>query len=589
MSFKTLDCTIRDGGFINNWQFPMKLVKDLYRAVSKSGVDYIEIGYRTSRNSARNVDHEQCGPWRFTSEEMIEELVQGVSGVPLALMVEYGSVDPEDIPAASQSRVRLYRVAVHRDKVLEAIALCDEIARKGYQATIQLMNIANFPREDLEKIISPLSRCDAAFVYFADSYGTLLPADIQKFMAVLQKTGKPLGFHAHNNLQLAFANTLEAIRLGVEIVDGTVYGMGRGAGNLPLETLIAYLEKTGANHHYNVLPILELIDQHFQRMAREFPWGYNLPYMLSGIYEVHPNFVNSLVDFQEYCIEDIQAVLSLISKINPIGFDRNLIARIVETGFSRDVKFGLNSESQLVAVRPTQDLNKLGPVTYQNRHHGRDFLILANGPSLKEYQEKVQRFIQLYDPVVIATNDVFEPFAPRYHVFSNKKHFIRCVKNVHPAAELLLSCAFSEPFIREYTSRPFEHIHHIDMSDQLKIENGVILSNCRTVSVLSVAIAIVMGAKRITLAGLDGYRDAQACLNQGILFSCDPVRSRDFEMQMDVHNFIERLLRQINEYLIARNLNDVIILTPTSLKAFYKGIDSFLQADGDLCKNSTML
>jgi 4-hydroxy 2-oxovalerate aldolase len=579
MLCKILDCTIRDGGFINNWHFPMKLVKDLYRAVSKSGVDYIEIGYRTSRNLTHNVDPEQAGPWRFTSEEMIEELVQGVSGVPIALMVDYGNIDPEDIPDVSQSWVRLYRVAVHRDKVLQAITLCDMIARKGYQVTIQLMNIAKFPSEDLEKIICPLRDSHISFVYFADSYGTLLPTDMQKIMTILQKTGKPLGFHAHNNLQLAFANTLEAIRLGVEMVDGTVYGMGRGAGNLPLETLIAYLEKTGTNHHYNVLPVLELIDQHFQKLAREFPWGYNLPYMLSGIYEVHPNFASSLVDCQEYCIEDIQTVLELISKINPIGFDRKLITRIMERGFSREVKFDLNNESQLVTVKPTHDLNKLGPVTYQNRHPGRDFLILANGHSLKKYQDKVQRFIQLYDPIVLASNDVFEPFVPHYHVFSNKKHFIRCIKNVHPSAALLLSCGFPEKLIRENTSRPFEYIHHIDMSDQLKIENGVILSNCRTVSVLSLAIAIVMGAKRITVAGLDGSRDAQTYLDHQMRALSDPCSNKDFEINMQIHNFIEKLLRQINEYLISRNLNDVIILTPTSLKAFYKDIDSFLQIE----------
>ncbi|GAG51802.1 unnamed protein product, partial [marine sediment metagenome] len=211
---------------------------------------------------------------------------------------------------------------------------------------------------------------------------------------------KSIGFHAHNNLQLAFANTLEAIRDGIDITDGTVFGMGRGAGNLPLETLITYFEKAIGGTKYNVLPILELIDKYFLYLSKEFKWGYNLPHMISGIYEVHPNYATDLIESGDYNIEDIQSVLQLINKMNPIGFDKNIIAQIVQTGFVGHEGLDAETISEPGDVEAGQ-IYQSAEATYKDRHKGRDFLILANGPSLVSYKDKIDQFIELYDPIVV--------------------------------------------------------------------------------------------------------------------------------------------------------------------------------------------
>lgn len=177
-------------------------------------------------------------------------------------MVDFGMVDIEDIPDQRNSIVSMYRAAVHKDKVLSAIELCNAIADKGYTASIQLMGIVNYTEDDFNQIFKSLKESRIAYVYFADSYGSLLPSDIKSIFNRLSITGKKIGFHAHNNLQLGFANTLEAIKNGVDIVDGTVYGIGRGAGNLPIEILLSHLEKNSVKNTYNSFPVLDIIDRY---------------------------------------------------------------------------------------------------------------------------------------------------------------------------------------------------------------------------------------------------------------------------------------------------------------------------------------
>lgn len=579
MKTKVLDCTIRDGGYLNDWQFSKQLVKDLYRAVSRAGIDYVEVGFRSSN---RYFDPSQMGLWRFTPEEAVSEIKE-LDGAPIALMVDYGKVDLADIPVASRSGVSLYRIAVHRDRALEAIELGNAIADREYEVSIQLMGIVGYSDEDFKRIIGPLRDSRLTFVYFADSYGSLLPADIEKHTTRLRETGKQIGFHAHNNLQLAFANTLEAIRVGIDIVDGTVFGMGRGVGNLPLEALISYFEKTGHTAKFNVLPILELIDKYFLYLYKEFNWGYNLAYMISGIYEVHPNFADSLIESGEYGIEDIQSTLQLIHTLNPIGFDKSIIKQIEQTGFLGKKQAGV-AEGETRTVEPYQPVQ----VTYKDRHRERDFLILANGPSLVLYKDKIDQFVQRYDPVIIGSNYLGGLYRPHYHSFNNETRFIEHISDVDPGSKLLVTCAFPPGFVRKHTGRDYEVIQHSNADHfSFAIEHGVIMNNCKAVSVLSIAVAIVMGAKRIFIAGMDGYKDFETFLSEGAgsrpttknapVVTDISARSGEYREQMEWHNHIDRLLRQINDYLLSNGMRGLTIVTPTSHKLFYRSIDNFLE------------
>ncbi len=570
---KILDCTIRDGGYLNDWHFDLKLARELYRAHSRSGVDFVEIGFRSTD---KYFDPKQYGPWRFTPETLLSEVVKGISGPAVSLMVDFGKVDIEDIPDRKNSIASMYRVAVHKDQVLPAIEFCNVIADKGYIASIQLMGIVSYTEDDFNQILGALKDSKIDYVYFADSYGSLLPSDIKGILDRLAITGKKIGFHAHNNLQLGFANTLEAIKSGVDIADGTVYGMGRGAGNLPIEILLSHLEKTSVKNSYNVLPVLDIIDRYMLDLHKDLKWGYDLPYMLSGMFEVHPYYSKTMVDYREYSVEDILRTLETVREMKPIGFKKSILDSIIQSGFVGIPISQKDSKSDFDSIS-VQDLSEFGRVPYLDRHSGRDFLVLANGPTLKEEKEQIEKFIKKYNPVVIGANYLGELFIPHYHAFGNKKRFIDYVDTVDAGSNILISNIFSDEFIKKYTNRKYEFIQHLpQLSTDFNISNGVVMTNCRTISILSVAVAIVMGAERIFIAGMDGYKQVDNFMKKSVHFYKESDETEDFEMLMEKHNWNEQLLKQIDNYLVSNNKDGLCILTPTSHKAFYKSIDNFL-------------
>lgn len=570
---KILDCTIRDGGYLNDWHFDLKLVRELYRAHSRSGVDFVEIGFRSTD---KYFDPNKYGPWRFTPEQLVSEVVKGISGPAVSLMVDFGKVDIEDIPDRKNSIASMYRVAVHKDKALQAVELCNIIADKGYTSSIQLMGIVNYTEDDFNQILGALKDSKIDYVYFADSYGSLLPSDIKGILDRLSVTGKKIGFHAHNNLQLGFANTLEAIKSGVDIVDGTVYGMGRGAGNLPIEILLSYLEKTFAKNTYNTLPVLDIIDRYMLDLHKDLKWGYDLSYMLSGMFEVHPYYSKTMVDYREYSIEDILRTLETVKEMKPIGFKKPILDSIIQSGFVGIPAVQKHSKSDSDSI-PVQDLSEFGQVAYLDRHSGRDFLVLANGPTLKEKKEQIEKFIKKYNPVVIGANYLGGLFVPHYHAFGNKKRFIDYIDTVDAGSNILISNIFSDEFAKKYTDRKYEFIQHLpQLSTDFNISNGVVMTNCRTISILSVAVAIIMGAERIFIAGMDGYKQVDNFMKKSVHFYKESDETEDFEMLMEKHNWNERLLKQIDNYLVSNNKDGLCILTPTSHKAFYKSLDNLL-------------
>jgi len=200
------------------------------------------------------------------------------------------------------------------------------------------------------------------------------------FGPFLELSGVTVAFHPHNSLQLAFANTLEAIRLGVHIVDGSIYGMGRGSGNLPTEVLIAYLGLQG-RPKYNVIPILQCTERYFIEIKKENPWGYQLPYMISGMLRCNPYYATELMDRRDYTIEDIWKALEVAGEMKPIGFDRTIIEHLIKKGVVGSLGRAALNHGPKPAAEPESRVHV--PVPYLNRHPGRDCLILANGPSLK--------------------------------------------------------------------------------------------------------------------------------------------------------------------------------------------------------------
>ncbi|MDD5135929.1 MAG: aldolase catalytic domain-containing protein [Candidatus Omnitrophica bacterium] len=282
---KVLDCTIRDGGLINNHDFDHRFVREVYKALSAAGVDYMEIGYK---NSKKLFSEKEFGAWKFCDDEAIKKVIDGIeSNTKISVMVDVGRVDIDDVKPRKESPVGMIRVASYVKDIDKAIYLINHFAEKGYETTVNIMAISRALDNELNEALHQLEEeSKAGVVYIVDSFGALYQESteflIKKAKSILKT--KEVGIHAHNNQQLAFGNTIEAIIHDANYVDGTVYGLGRAAGNCPLELLIGFLK----NPKFDIRPILDLISQEFIPLRKKLEWGYIIPYAITGMLDEHP-------------------------------------------------------------------------------------------------------------------------------------------------------------------------------------------------------------------------------------------------------------------------------------------------------------
>ncbi len=288
---KVLDCTIRDGGLINNHDFDFKFVRAVYKALSEAGVDYMEIGYK---NSKRLFSAQEFGKWKFCDDEDIKKVIEGIaSKTKISVMVDVDRVDIEDIPPRKESPVSMVRVASYVKDIDKAIYLVNHFADKGYETTVNIMAISRALDNELNEALQQLEHeSKANVVYIVDSFGALYQETteflIKKAKSILKT--KEVGIHAHNNQQLAFGNTIEAIIHDANYVDGTIYGLGRAAGNCPLELILGFLK----NPKFDIRPILDVISQEFIPLREKMEWGYIIPYAITGILDEHPRAAMAL-------------------------------------------------------------------------------------------------------------------------------------------------------------------------------------------------------------------------------------------------------------------------------------------------------
>jgi len=280
---------MRDGGLVNNFAFSDEFVKALYQTNIKAGVDYMEFGYKASKEI---FDEKEFGKWKFSKEGDIRSIVgDNPTNLKISVMADAGRTNyKEDIIPKSESVIDLIRVATYIHQIPTAIHMIEDAKEKGYEVTVNLMAASKISDESLLDGLWLLARSNVDVIYLVDSFGAYYPEQIsrvsQKYMEIVKESGKEIGFHGHNNQQLAFANTIEACRLGVNYLDASVSGMGRGAGNCPMEQLLSFLR----NPNYQLFPILKFVEEHMVKLKKEgFQWGYDIPYLLTGLLNSHPS------------------------------------------------------------------------------------------------------------------------------------------------------------------------------------------------------------------------------------------------------------------------------------------------------------
>jgi len=308
---KMVDCTIRDGGLANDSHFSLETVRAVYDACCRAGIDYVELGYRNSKDM---FSPDEFGKWRFCDEEDLRRAVDGIDPgqTKMCVMQDAHKAVPEDVLPCDESVVDMIRVATYVKDVDKAIRLANNATDKGYEATINIMAISHEGAPFLDEALQQIEQeTKVKAVYVVDSFGALYSEEVQFLIAKYQQyiKTKEVGGHFHNNQQLAFANTIEAIIRNANYVDGTLYGLGWAAGNCPTELLMGFLK----NPKFNIEPVLEVIARHILPLRENIDWGYHIPYMLTGVLDQHPRSAmawmkgderEEFVDFYRSLIED---------------------------------------------------------------------------------------------------------------------------------------------------------------------------------------------------------------------------------------------------------------------------------------------
>lgn len=304
-SVRVVDATLRDGGLVNDFYFDDEFVKALYRTNIKAGVDYMEFGYRASKEM---FSEDEFGKWKFATDDDIRSIV-GDNDTPLklAIMADVGRCDyKEDIHDRSDSPVDLIRVATYLHQIPTAIKMIEDAKDKGYEVSCNIMAISTAQELDIRTALEMICKSPVDVLYIVDSYGSIYPESLARLVNVYgeyaEKYGKKLGIHAHNNQALAFANTIEAVGDGVDYLDATYSGMGRGAGNCQIEPLLGLLR----NPKYNVYPTLKFNQDYMVALKESgVVWGYDLQYLVTGLLNQHPRTAieftkNNRKDYAKY-------------------------------------------------------------------------------------------------------------------------------------------------------------------------------------------------------------------------------------------------------------------------------------------------
>ena len=310
---KVLDATVRDGGLINDHMFEDGFVQAVYETCVAAGVDYMEIGYK---GSGKIFARDRFGAWKFCSEDDIRRVVGDHPGVKIGVMADAGGKTDfhSDILPKEKSAIDLVRVACYIHQVPEAVDMIKDAHDKGYETTCNIMAVSTCSESEVDQALDELAKSPCSTVVVVDSFGSMYGEQIaglvERYKNALEGTGKEIGIHAHNNQELAFANTIEAIIHGANRVDATMGGLGRGAGNCRMELLLGFLR----NPKYSIRPVWKLIQDHIVALNRTIEWGPLAPYIIAGQLNQHPRAAiawlattqrDACMDFYDRTIADI--------------------------------------------------------------------------------------------------------------------------------------------------------------------------------------------------------------------------------------------------------------------------------------------
>lgn len=488
---KILDCTLRDGGYYNNWFFNYDLVQSYLEACTKCKIDIVELGFRFP------LVKRGLGPYAYTTENTINRLKIS-RNLKLSVMINasdfFGDYhETEELVSKyfikkKFSKISIVRIAINFKQYNKGQHICRILKNYGYEVGFNLMQSHNKNKLEITKTVKEIiSWKTVDYLYYADSIGVMDPNYIEYITKIFKKFSKNIniGIHAHNNKSQALINSIEAIIHGINLIDCTILGMGRGAGNTPTEALLLELESKKLK--YKSSSILEVLKS-FNYLQQKYLWGPNYYYHYAAIHNIHPSYIQNLLDDKRYNIDQVKLALKSLSLKDSNFFSEDSLKTAI---YKKNVfKDNFNAS---------------------NFFKNKDVCILGSGPSGKKYGNSIKKYIIDNNPVVLSLN---------VNQFINQKfidYFISCYEYRvffdQPTFEKI-----NKPIIMPYTlfkdylGNKLKNKKIIDYGLKLKTNSfSVYETFCELSSPLAIAYSLAIcsigNAKSIKLAFFDGYED----------------------------------------------------------------------------------
>ena len=529
-----IDCTLRDGGYYNNWNFSNDLVNEYLNSISESGIEYVELGFR----SLSQKDFK--GPNWYTTDNYINSL-KIPKKLKLGVMINMSEFMQtrlqrkknlhELFKNKKKSKVNFVRIAAHLKEFPFALEACSILKSKGYFVCINLMQVSEHSKEDINLVLKKANNHKPDVIYFADSLGSMRSDDIRSVIKVFRNTWKgPLGIHAHDNLGEALSNTLNSIKEGVKWVDSTITGMGRGPGNVKTEYLLIEIDKF-LKRKSSILPILKIIKKYFIQLKNFYSWGTNSFYYLAGKHCIHPTYVQEMISIKLDDIEILEAINQLKEKKGN-KYDVNL----VRSEFQKPIR--LLKGSWL----PKKKLN------------GKEVLHVSSGPKFNEYSKEIEIYIKEKKPIVIAlnTNVNIKKNLIDFYLGCNPFRLIADAKSYQKIKSPLI---VPKSLLSDFHLKKLKKVKLLDYGIGLKenkfefYKNSAIIPKLYNVA-YALSIATSGNASRILLAGFDGYgsNDRRTKIVNDLFFSysANKKSKKIISITPTSYNFTSKSIYAIN-------------------------------------------
>ncbi len=522
-NIKLLDCTLRDGGYINNWEFGHHTIKDIIRKLVESQVDYVEVGF------LRNCEYSTEAAVFNNCEEIKNVLPENKGNTKFTAMALHNKYDIDRLEEYDGKSIDALRITFHDYDIEEGLTYIGKAISKGYKVFANPINIMGYSDEMILKLLKRINEIKPYAFSIVDTFGSMMKADLMRIYSLVEHNLDKsiiIGLHLHENLALSFSLAQDFISMKSSerqcVIDASMLGMGRAPGNLCMELIMDYMNKTQGGV-YNVNPVLDGIDDHIEKLKQIEPWGYNTAYSLSAKFNLHRNYAEYLLGKGRLRAKQINQILASIEDNKKTAYDEEYAEGLYQKFQNQEI------EDKELTERLKEKLS------------GKKVLILAPGATIIDEKEKIHKFIQEEKPVIISANFNPEGYEQHYVFCSNAMRY-ETLKEKRDGSCFLITSNLLTVCDREENVLNFAELSFDEMG------------TCDNCVIMLMKLLIKAGVEEAVLAGFDGYKEDG---NNYIHSYMASQHTKGQEENIKIRKYIAGLKKKISIRFLTESLYEV--------------------------------